>query len=663
MWLPNYDGDRPCLKEQRQLQTMLLRAFATQTRFAAQGPSQNGHCLPSEFCREQVGFRPCRQQQGGDSCYGAYMRISYLGAVGFVVMELLAPGCSSDRPEFGRPQQEEDGGVDGSASKPAPESHDSGPKPLERDASKGNESHDSGPSAGSSNSIETALTQSTVATLVDDSNSHDSGAAPTDLDAGANRPQAEGGGTKPDHVTNETDASTSPDADTVGPSSDSLTSDVAHSMTSDEVESLPPAEVDDPPGYWRQGDWRGCVWAATDDTDAGSTITPLNFTQGETGEYCVSGSVAPTEGWQSFGLLGFNLNQDPATADCSGPADVNAERPPSATVSGLGLAINLVQFHDVNAATLRVLLQGPSSASGANDGWCADVTVVQGAVFLEWDEFKTECWEGGDGSAYNGEEISQIVFVVPGNGWAEGTDGEEEDHVSFDFCINGLSAGDSAEDAPGILGDSTGVLGGEATGADYERVKVSADGASYVIQNNNWGNEAGAQSISYVNNSFTVTDGPDGSPSCQGCPLSFPSIYIGASGNTDPGGYSTRSSDNLPKAISAIQSANTSVSWSGSPGGAANATYDIWFAKTSRGDLTDKRYNDGLDGSIMLWLHDPGGGGSPPNRSVQRLLPPRSTTLAGIFGLGHAGKDPVRTARIWRLTHRRPSSLTSRQVT
>jgi Glycosyl hydrolase family 12 len=322
----------------------------------------------------------------------------------------------------------------------------------------------------------------------------------------------------------------------------------------------------------------------------------------------VAGNVAATEGWLGVALLGFNLNQDPATADCNYvPVDPNAEGPPAVTVTEAGLAVNFVKRGDDKTFTLRAQIQGPDGASDPNDRWCANITEAQGKELIPWEEFNTECWEGGEGADYNGEPISAVVFTVPGNGWAEGENGTADD-VPYDFCINGLAAGNSPEDAPdGAVEqeDLTGVIGGDATGADFERVKVAAGGESYVIQNNNWGNIAGAQSISFINNSFTITDGPDGSPSCQGCPLSFPSIYIGASGNTDSGKYDTRSTDNLPAAISSITSAQSSVRWSGNPGAGANASYDIWFAKSSRGDLTGQRYNDGLDGFIMLWLYDP----------------------------------------------------------
>jgi hypothetical protein len=364
----------------------------------------------------------------------------------------------------------------------------------------------------------------------------------------------------------------------------------------------------DPAGFWRQDDWKGCAWTGIDDTNKGTTIAPQDFTGGIDGGFCVSGKVAATEGWMGVALLGFNLNQDPAAADCKYvPVDPNAEGPPGVTLTKKGLAVDFVKRGADKTFTLRAQIQGPDGASDPNDRWCANITEAQGKELIEWADFNTECWEGGKGKAYNGEPISAVVFTVPGNGWAEGENGTASD-TPFDFCINGFAAGDSAADAPdGSIAqeDLTGTIGGPGTGADFQRVKVAHNGKSYVIQNNNWGNTNGDQTLSYRNNSFKITDPPDGPATCQGCPISFPSIYIGASGNTDGGNYHTRSTDNLPLAINAISSVPSSVRWSGNPGNKANATYDIWFAKPGRGNLTGKRYNDGLDGFIMLWLHKP----------------------------------------------------------
>lgn len=361
----------------------------------------------------------------------------------------------------------------------------------------------------------------------------------------------------------------------------------------------------DPPGYWRQDGWHGCVWTGMSGESAGTSISPQDFTLGAEGGYCVEGSVAATEGWLDAALLGFNLNQDHETAVCDYvPLDVTTEAPPGVTVTKQGLAVNFIKRGEDKTFTLRAQLWGPNGASDPDKRWCVDIAETQGKKLIPWNEFNTECWAGGDGVAYDGAPISAVTFLVPGNGWPEGTEGTTED-TPFDFCIKGIAAGDSPDDAPGTDTALTGTIGGTGSGADFERVRVSDGGKSYVIQNNNWGNIAGAQSISFVDNSFTVIDGPDGSPSCQGCPLSFPSIYIGASGDTGGGKFHTRSTDNLPAAISALTSVQSRVRWSGNPGPGASASYDIWFAKASRGDLANKRYNDALDGAVMLWLHDP----------------------------------------------------------
>lgn len=386
----------------------------------------------------------------------------------------------------------------------------------------------------------------------------------------------------------------------------------------------------DPAGFWRQDDWKGCAWTGIDDTNQGTSIAPQDFTAGIDGGYCVAGEVAATEGWMGVALLGFNLNQDPASADCKYvPVDPNAEGPPAVTVTKKGLAVDFVKRGADKTFTLRAQIQGPNGASDPNDRWCANITEAQGKELIEWADFNTECWEGGEGKAYNNEPISAVVFTVPGNGWAEGENGTASD-TPFDFCINGFAAGDSAADAPdGSIAqeDLTGTIGGPGTGADFQRVKVAHNGKSYIIQNNNWGNINGDQTITFKNNSFTITDPPDGPASCQGCPISFPSIYIGASGNTDGGNYHTRSTDNLPAAVDAIRAVPSSVRWSGNPGNRANASYDIWFAKPSRGDLTNKRYNDGLDGFIMVWLHKPSG-----ENPIMASGPIQGQTVSGVSG-------------------------------
>jgi len=74
----------------------------------------------------------------------------------------------------------------------------------------------------------------------------------------------------------------------------------------------------------------------------------------------------------------------------------------------------------------------------------------------------------------------------------------------------------------------------------------------------------------YHNNSFTISSATGAGPG-GGVPASFPSIYIGANGDTQNGTFSTTSDDNLPKQVSAIQSAQTKFTYTKN-GGNDNAT-------------------------------------------------------------------------------------------
>jgi hypothetical protein len=269
-------------------------------------------------------------------------------------------------------------------------------------------------------------------------------------------------------------------------------------------------------------------------------------------------------------------------------------------------------------------------------------------VFIPYSSFTTECWEGGVPVKYANEPISAVVFLVPGNTAAS----------PYDFCINGFAMGTSVADAPagGTSGPLSGTIGGPgATDLDFQRVKVKKDGHSYIIQNNNWGNPSGTdQKISYVDNSFTITS-PTGSGNSSGAPASFPSIFIGANGDTQNGTYSTTSDDHLPKQVSAITSVTTTFRHNVS-GGGMNATYDVWFANSP----PTARYDDGINGFVMIWLYDPpnaqpigsssrtatlagkafnvwtgtrGGGGSNSNAPVVSYVAQAATTSMTAFNL------------------------------
>src|SRR5690606_22089615 len=124
---------------------------------------------------------------------------------------------------------------------------------------------------------------------------------------------------------------------------------------------------------------------------------------------------------------------------------------------------------------------------------------------------------------------------------------------------------------------------------DFQRAKVAAGGKSYVIQNNNWGNPGGTdQVLSYSDNSFVIETATGGEPG-GGAPASFPSIFIGANGDTQNGTYSTSSDDNLPIVVNSIQSVMTTFKYNRADGD-YNAAYDVWFAAS---DPMGTEYDDG----------------------------------------------------------------------
>lgn len=349
-----------------------------------------------------------------------------------------------------------------------------------------------------------------------------------------------------------------------------------------------------PPGYWTSGTWHGCAWTGIDAL-FGSTTTnmPRDFLNHPAGmPYCVSGSVHPN--YVAVALLGFNLAEPAASANCAyKPVDLNAVGPPAVQLTGgTGLAVS---FNKMTASTLRVQIQGPNGASDENDRWCYTITDVSGPIFAPFAQFNTKCWDG-TGTAYNGQPISAVVFTVPGAPAA----------TPFSYCVNGFAVGTSAADAPmggGPTGPLTGTIGGPgATDLDFQRVKVQKNGESYIIQNNNWGNPSGSdQTITFSDNSFTIVSST-GSVTGQGVPASFPSIFIGGNGDTQGGVYSTRSTDNLPRQISQIQRLMTTFRYSGHQEEKGyNAAYDVWFSASQ----PSAPYNDAISGFVMLWLYKP----------------------------------------------------------
>jgi hypothetical protein len=350
------------------------------------------------------------------------------------------------------------------------------------------------------------------------------------------------------------------------------------------------------------------VWTGKDTTVSGSdtSVVPADFRTGTSdgGPYKISGSVF--NDYNSVALIGFNLNEAPTGKDdqCKNDPTVK-DGPPTVTMpsDAKGIAINWTAAK--LPLTFRIQIQGVKGASDANNRWCATIKDPSGPSFVPWTDFNTTCWDN-KGKAYANEPIDAVAFQVPGTTTAKSP---------YDITIVGFAPGNSKDDAPGKpvdCGAKTGTVGsstvlGDATKAkDASTARAATQGKdckTYIINNNNWGQPTTTyQQLSFTGNSFKI-DAANGSPSGQGVPASFPSIYVGANGNIANDTYNTWSNTGLPKAISGITSAKTTFKWSGKSSGDFNACYDIWFAKSAP---TAGGYEDGVSGLLMVWLYKPG---------------------------------------------------------
>jgi hypothetical protein len=113
----------------------------------------------------------------------------------------------------------------------------------------------------------------------------------------------------------------------------------------------------------------------------------------------------------------------------------------------------------------------------------------------------------------------------------------------------------------------------------------------YVIMNNRWGTSA-TQCISTGSNGFSIIQ-QDGMGNLSGAPTAYPAIYLGCHySNCSP-------SSPLPRQISQIGSANSSVSATYPGSGTFDSAYDIWLNATT--DVSGVQ-----DTEIMIWLNHTG---------------------------------------------------------
>ncbi|WP_410639130.1 GH12 family glycosyl hydrolase domain-containing protein [Amycolatopsis sp. lyj-346] len=115
-------------------------------------------------------------------------------------------------------------------------------------------------------------------------------------------------------------------------------------------------------------------------------------------------------------------------------------------------------------------------------------------------------------------------------------------------------------------------------------------GGRYVVMNNRWGSSA-QQCINVTGSGFRIQT-QQGSTS-GGAPLSYPAVYVGCHyTNCSPG-------TNLPRQLSRIGSASSSINYSYVGNSVFNASYDIWLDPTPKTNGVNQM-------ELMIWFNRTG---------------------------------------------------------
>lgn len=329
-------------------------------------------------------------------------------------------------------------------------------------------------------------------------------------------------------------------------------------------------------GYFTSGSWKGFAWTATFGT--GTSVMPASFEGVADWPICASGTVAGVADGSNGAMVGWNLNQEATTDAPLGEITPGNE----------GISVNITAN---TPAQLRLQIQAADGADNADHRWCAEIGTGGANIFVPYSSFNTECWPGGEGTAYDGSvPLTQVIVQVP----SATTD------VNFDFCINSIAESDESGmtgmgcdlNAPVSGSALTGSLSGG--GDKYARVATNTGTPTIHVQNNIFG-QGGQYDISYNGPSFTITNFSGSAPT-SGAPMGYPSLFIGSAGGD---GQATNGS-NLAKQVSALTDIPTAWRWSGT-GTEFNVAYDVWFSPTA---------GDGGPGSrsfLMVWFHKTGG--------------------------------------------------------
>jgi hypothetical protein len=180
-------------------------------------------------------------------------------------------------------------------------------------------------------------------------------------------------------------------------------------------------------GYVTSGAWHGWAWPATEGPNIGTTIVPKPGDQGGSGfsavtagsPLCVSGTVVADAAYGGVGLLGVSINQDKTPSNA-----------PTNTWTPTGTGVKW-QITNTGPSPLRIQING--TAGYPTQAWCKAIisgTVPSTSGTINWADFNSQCWVGGNGTAYDGTTpLKEVIVVVPGLNTAT---------QDFAFCLEGI---------------------------------------------------------------------------------------------------------------------------------------------------------------------------------------------------------------------------------
>jgi hypothetical protein len=337
------------------------------------------------------------------------------------------------------------------------------------------------------------------------------------------------------------------------------------------------------PNLALDGGWIGCDPASTADNPMGlqgslymyhdgSTCTSPVEACGATG-CCIKGATVVDSTFAKWGCgLGFELNSSggtPSVKSAYTGAVKCFDIKLTGSSGGNPVRISYTQSDMMDGKVAPFLELTPLTA-----GWAGTVCFNQVTCPTEWMP-PPDCMLGGP--------FDLQIQVVGGN--AAG---------AFDLCLTELFPKESA-DGLSTLGQVCGIVG--------ENEKEHLTAGSYRIQNNVLNASNGQQCITAKAGGSGAGFSIDSSSlSTSGnSPVAYPSVAYGWHfGQVTTG-------TGLPKALSAVTTAPSTVSYTSPPGGKFNAAYDIWAMPASAG-ANPATPSGGLE--VMIWL-DRGGNPNP----------------------------------------------------